>query len=184
MDKQSTTPSFDRDRWLSILEKMSGALSKDGSPVELCLIGSAACLFAGMELRTTEDLDIWQPSSDFDLIELKKAAEESGLSFNPKQILSPDLPYLQLLDPGIVQVGEFLPVRMFKIGRLIISRPPIENLIASKLTRAAPKDIQDIQFLHQHFRPDLAKIKNIVSEFPSSARDTATENLVYLEILK
>lgn len=184
MDQESNTPTLDRDRWMLILEQIASALGKEGPPLQLCLIGSAACLFAGMELRTTEVLNIWQPSSDFDLIELKHAAETSGLSFNPKGILAPDQPYLQLVDPGIVQVGDFTPVRIFKIGRLIISRPPIENIIASKLTRANAKDIEDIQFLRHHFQPELTEVKNIILAFPKGKRDIATENLVYLEILQ
>ncbi len=169
---------------MHILEQIARELGKEGPPLQLCLIGSAACLFAGMELRTTEDLDIWQPSSDFDLVELKHAAETSGLSFNPTGILAPDQPYLQLVEPGIVQVGKFDPVRIFKIGRLIISRPPIENIIASKLTRANSKDIEDIQFLHHHFQPDLMAVKKIIHTFPQAKKDIATENLVYLEILQ
>ena len=184
MNQESTTPTFDRDRWMLILEQVASELGNERPPLQLCLIGSAACLFAGMELRTTEDLDIWQPASDFDLIELKHAAETSGLSFNPKGILAPDQPYLQLVDPGIVQVGNFTPVRIFKIGRLIISRPPIENIIASKLTRATSKDIEDIQFLRHHFQPDFTEIKHIVLTFPKAKRDIATENFVYLEILQ
>ena len=167
-----------------ILEQIASELGKEGPPLQLCLIGSAACLFAGMELRTTEDLDIWQPTSDFDFVELKQAAESSGLSFNPKGFLAPDQPYLQLVDSGIVQVGNFTPVRIFKIGRLIISRPPIENIIASKLTRATSKDIADIQFLHHHFQPDLTEIKKIILTFPQGKQDIATENFVYLEILQ
>lgn len=165
------------------LESVAEALGNEGQPVQLCLIGSAACIFAGMELRTTEDLDIWQPSSDFDLRELRDASEKAGLFFNPTGVLEPDQPYLQLVEEGIVQVGEFIPVRMFKIGRLIISRPPIENIIASKLTRADAKDIEDIQFLHQHFQPDLNRIKAVLATFPDAKREVAEENLVYLEIL-
>lgn len=166
------------------LESISIALGKDGSPVTLCLIGSAACVFAGMELRTTEDLDIWQPSSDFDLLELKRSAEAAGLIFNPTEFLEPDRAYLQIVEPGIVQVGSFEPVAMFRMGRLFITRPPAEYIIASKLTRADAKDIADINFLHKHYRAELAIVKAIVSGYPAAMRETAEENLVYLEILQ
>ena len=183
MPPESPTPVYDKERWMRSLESMARALGKEGPPVQLCLIGSAACIFAGMELRTTEDLDIWQPCSDFDLSELKNASEKVGLAFNPTGVLEPDQPYLQLVEAGIVQVGNFVPVRMFRIGRLILSRPPIENIIASKLTRADAKDIEDIQFLHQHFQPDLKLIKAVIATFPDAKREVAEENLVYLEIL-
>lgn len=183
MSPEPQTPAFDKDRWMRALESVAEALGKEGQPVQLCLIGSAACIFAGMELRTTEDLDIWQPASDFDISELRVASEKAGLSFNPTGVLEPDQPYLQLVDAGIVQVGNFEPVRMFRIGRLIISRPPIENIIASKLTRADTKDIEDIQFLYQHFQPDLDLIKTVIATFPDAKRELAGENLIYLEIL-
>ena len=166
------------------LEAMATALGKEGPSVKLCLIGSAACVFAGMELRTTEDLDIWQPSSDFDLLELRQAAEKAGLSFNPTEVLESGQPYLQIVEPGIVQVGPFQPVPMFRMGRLIVTRPPIENIIASKLARADAKDIEDIHFLQKHYQPDISLVKTIVSRFPDTKRKTAEENFVYLEILQ
>ena len=184
MPPESPPPAYDRERWMRALECLAQALGNDGPPVQLCLIGSAVCIFAGMELRVSEDLDIWQPSSDFDLAELKSAAETAGLSFNPTGILEPDQPYLQIVEPGIVQTGKFASVHMFRIGRLIVSRPPIENIIASKLTRADAKDIEDIQFLHKHYQSDIPTVKKIISSFPKPKRETAKENLVYLEILQ
>ncbi len=184
MPSESDIPAYDKDHWMCSLEAMATALGKEGPPVKLCLIGSAACVFAGMELRTTEDLDIWQPSSDFDSSELKRAAEAANLLFNPTDVLTPEKAYLQIVEPGIVQVGSFETVSMFRLGRLIITRPPIENIIASKLTRADAKDIEDIHFLHNHYQSDLSKIKAIISMFPDAKRETAEENLVYLEILQ
>jgi len=184
MPPESDIPTYDKERWMLALEAMATALGKEGPPVKLCLIGSAACIFAGMELRTSEDLDIWQPSSDFDLLDLKQAAEKAGLSFNPMDVLKPDQPYLQIIEPGIVQVGSFEPVSMFRMGRLIVTRPPIENIIASKLTRADAKDIEDIHFLQKHYQPDLSVVRSVISKFPEAKKETAEENLVYLEILQ
>ncbi len=184
MPPDSEMPAYDKERWMRALETMAIALGKDGPPVKLCLIGSAACVFAGMELRTTEDLDIWQPSSDFDLLELKRAAEVAGLIFNPTDFLEPGQAYLQIVEPGIVQVGSFEPVAMFRMGRLIVTRPPVENIIASKLVRADAKDIEDIHFLHKHYQADPALVKTVVSGYPAAKREVAEENLVYLEILQ
>lgn len=47
--------SLDGEAWMSLLEKVALALGKDGPPVRLCLIGSAACPFGGMEGRTSRD---------------------------------------------------------------------------------------------------------------------------------
>ena len=152
--------------------------------MRLCLIGSAACLFGGMDGRTSADLDIWKPASDSDRQELKLAAEKVGLLFDPKQTLEPDRPYLQLVEPGLTQLGEFEPVFIDRIGRLQLYRPPAENLIAAKLIRAEPKDLGDIRFLASRHRPDLKRVRQIVAEFTSYARERATENLVYLQVLE
>jgi hypothetical protein len=159
------------------------ALGNDGPPVKLCLIGSAVCLFGNMPQRTSRDLDIWKPASKYSITELKRAAEQAGLIFNPKDYLEPDGPYLQVVEPGIVQVGKFTPVLMETIGRLELYRPPIENIIASKLTRAAEKDIQDILYLVKTYQPDLAKVRRIAATFPPASRALARENLIFLDAM-
>jgi hypothetical protein len=175
---------LDGEAWSAVLADLSQALRQSGAPVRLCLIDSAACLFGGMDGRTSADLDIWKPASDFDRRELKLAAEKAGLLFDPKQTLEPNRPYLQLIEPGLTQLGAFEPVFIERIGRLQLYRPPAENLIAAKLLRAEPKDLSDIRFLLSRFRPELARIRKIIAEFTGPARERATENLVYLDVLE
>jgi hypothetical protein len=174
---------LDGEAWLAVIADLAQTLGKEGSPVRLCLIGSAACLFGGMDGRTSADLDIWKPASDYDRQELKLAAEKAGLLFDPKQVLEPDRPYLQLVEPGLTQLGDFEPVFIERIGRLQLYRPPAENLVAAKLIRAEPKDLGDIQFLVSRHRPDLQRVREIIAGFNAPARERATENLVYLEVL-
>ena len=173
----------DAAEWLAIIEKLAAALPPQGPPVRLCLIGSAACLLGGMEGRTSAALDVWQPESDYDRAELRVAAEQTGLLFDPKTTLEPARPYLQIVEPGLTQLGSFTPVLMDRFGRLEVFRPPIENLIAAKLIRAEPKDISDIRFLIAQHRPDAARIREIVAALPAESRARAQENLVYLEVL-
>jgi hypothetical protein len=175
---------LDGEAWSVVLTDVAQALGKDGPPLRLCLIGSAACLFGGMEGRTSSDLDIWKPASDYDRRELQDAAVKAGLLFDPKQTLEPDRPYLQLVEPGLTQLGEFEPVFIERIGRLHLFRPPVENLIAAKLIRAEPKDLDDIRFLVSRHRPDLNRVREIAARFHSPARERATENLVYLDVLE
>jgi hypothetical protein len=175
---------LDGEAWSAVLADLARALGKKGSPVRLCLIGSAACLFGGMDGRTSADLDIWKPASDYDRAELKPAAEKAGLLFDPKQIPEPGRPYLQLVEPGLTQLGVFEPVLIERIGRLQLYRPPVENLIAAKLLRAEPKDLGDIRFLMSRHRPEPARIRKVIAEFSGSARERATENLVYLDVLE
>src|SRR5437667_12686375 len=101
---------LDGEAWSAVVADLARALGNEGGPLRLCLIGSAACLFGGMEGRTSADLDIWKPASDYDRAELKTAAEQVGLLFDPKETLDPDRPYLQLVEPGLTQLGSFRPV--------------------------------------------------------------------------
>jgi hypothetical protein len=91
---------------------------------------------------------------------------------------------LQLVEPGLTQLGEFEPVFIERLGRLYLYRPPVENLIAAKLIRAEPKDLGDIQFLVGQHRPDLKHVRKIIAKFNPRARERATENLVYLDVLE
>ncbi|MGO9246052.1 MAG: DUF6036 family nucleotidyltransferase [Verrucomicrobiia bacterium] len=175
---------LDGEAWSAVLADLAQVLDKKGPPLRLCLIGSAACLFGGMDGRTSADLDIWKPASDYDRRELKAAAEKIGLLFDPKQTLDPDRPYLQLIEPGLTQLGTFEPVLIERLGRLHLFRPPVENLIAAKLIRAEPKDLGDIRFLVSRHRPDLRRVRKIIAHFSVKARERATENLVYLDVLE
>jgi hypothetical protein len=175
---------LDGEHWMAVLERLAKALPTEGPPLRLCLIGSAACLFGGMEGRTSADLDIWKPASDYDRLELSAATEAAGLLFDPKTTLEPDTPYLQLVEPGLTQLGDFVPVFVERLGRLHLYRPPVENLIAAKLIRAEPKDLEDIAFLISRHRPRLEHVRRIAAAFDQPARERAVENLVYLDVLK
>ncbi len=56
-----------------MLQRLADGLGSEGQPVRLCLIDSATCLFGGMDGRTSRDLDIWKPASDYDRGELARA---------------------------------------------------------------------------------------------------------------
>ena len=166
------------------MARLAEALGTDGPPLRLCLIGSAACLFGGMEGRTSRDLDVWKPASDYDRLELQRATETAGLQFDPKSWLEPVAPYFQIVEPGLTELGEFEPVLIDRLGRLHLFRPPIENLIAAKLIRAEAKGLADIRFLIGLHRPNAARVREIVGAFSSPARARAGENLVYLEVFE
>ncbi len=169
-------------QWFDLLERLASYLGREGSPVRLCLIGSSACLFGGMEARSSRDLDLWRPMSDYDRQELRQAAEAVGVLFDPKSALEPDRAYLQVIEPGIVEIGDFTPEPIDRIGRLHLFRPPIENLIASKLIRGDARDIADILFLQSLHRPDVDRIRSIVATFSAANRLRASENFVYLDL--
>jgi len=174
--------TLDGSQWLNLLERLASHLGKEGPPVRLCLIGSAACLFGGMESRTSRDLDVWQPLSAYDRQELREAAEAVGLLYNPRSALEPDRPYLQIVEAGVVETGPFEPVRVDRMGRLHLFRPPMENLIASKLIHGDARDIADVLFLQHQYHPDPGRIREIIAGFSASHRQRAEENLVYLNL--
>lgn len=173
---------LDRDQWLAKLVQIAANLGSEGPPIRLCVIGSVACVFGGMAARTTRDLDVWKPASDYDFMQLKQAVEGAGLAFDPKTTLEPGVPYLQLVEPGPTQVGDFSPVLIERFGRLELYRPPIEHLIASKLVRGDARDVEDIVFLAGKHSPDLAVIRGIVDSFKNPGKTQALENLVYLRL--
>jgi len=176
------TRGLDREQWLVVLTQLARFLDPSGPPIRLCLIGSVACVFGGMAARTSRDIDVWKPASDYDFMELHEAVEAAGLAFDPKTTLDPAKPYVQLVEPGPTQVGTFEPVLVEKIGRLEVYRPPIENLIASKLARGDARDVEDVIFLANKFQPSLAAVRSVAETFRNPGRRQALENLVYLEL--
>jgi hypothetical protein len=178
-----TPVGFNGEEWMDVLAALSRHLPPDGPPVSLCLIGSAACLFAGMPGRTSMDLDIWKPESHYDRLELMSAARSAGLAFDPKETLEPDTPYLQVVEPGLAEVGPFVPVLVDRLGRLEVFRAPPVNLIAGKLIRSEPKDLDDIRFLLARYPVGRDDVLSVIGQFSRENRMKALENAVYLEVL-
>jgi len=69
-----------------------------------------------------------------------------------------------------------------RLGRLEVWRPPIENLIVSKLIRCDAKDLSDIRFLISRHRPETKRIRDLIATLSPRSREQALENLVYLDI--
>ncbi|MGD0262925.1 MAG: hypothetical protein ABSD29_24435 [Verrucomicrobiota bacterium] len=173
-----------RDEWLEKLTLVDQSLQRQGATARLTLVGSAAGIFAGQPGRTSIDLDVWKPKSRYQFQALKKAVEEAGLLFDPKSTLEPDTPYIQLVEPGIAETGKFENTETLEqFGALHLERPPIANLIAAKLVRAEPRDLEDIAFLMSRYRPVRQDIEQAVNTMPRQAREKATENLVYLNTM-
>jgi hypothetical protein len=178
------TQKLNRDEWLAILERMAESLPQVGEPVRLCLVGSAACLLEAMPGRASRDLDVWQPASDFDRLELKRAVEAAGLLFDPRDVLEPERPYVQIITPEPSQTGTFIPVLWARMGRLHVYLPPWPNLIASKLARGDERDVEDVLFLAGRHRVTVESVAACADNMPEPARQQVLENLIYLRILK
>jgi hypothetical protein len=176
--------SLDRTGWIEKLLAIDESLVRQGGSARLMIIGSAIGIFAGQPERTSVDLDVWKPKSRYQLHALKKAVEDAGMLFDPKSTLEPDIPYVQLIEPGVAEIGKFEePEVLEQFQALTLERPPIANIVAAKLIRAEEKDLQDIAFLMQKYRPSEEDIKAAIHSMPKGARDRASENMVYLSTM-
>lgn len=96
---------LDGEGWTILLGELSEALGSEGPSVKLCLIGSAACLFGGMDGRTSGDLDVWKPASDFDRRELNGPQKRSGFCSIPNRASSPIDPIFNWSSPEYLSSG-------------------------------------------------------------------------------
>lgn len=188
---------LNEQQWRERLNAVADAM--DGHPARLCLIGSAAGIFSGqpsrtsMDLdvlacggRTSMDLDVYAPGSRYDDAVLRKAVEAAGLLFDPKGMIEPDRPYVQIVHEGIVRVGAFRDADTMGLHRskdLDVVSAPAANLVASKLVRGDTRDIEDIFYLMAKFAPPRTAVEAIVMSFPERQRLVAMENMVYLDIM-
>lgn len=178
MEPKSDAAGLNREQWIEKLD----AIGKK-TKAKLCLIGSAACIFSGMRGRTSIDLDVWNPKSRFDYQEFRAAVEEAGLLLNPTDEIV-EQPYIQIIEPGICQTGKFdETVKIMDTGGVEISRPPVENLIASKLLRCEQRDLEDIAHLSTTHNPERAGVEKAIRSMPAGAKNKALENMVYLDVI-
>jgi hypothetical protein len=181
MTKPFAIPGMTTSQWQAKLTELSKHLKH---PTQLCIIGSFVGMSLGQPDRRTIDIDILRARSKYLTDDLRQAAEKVGLMFNPKaEFLGEGQPYLQLVDEGLTQLGEFekaLPMERYENLELV--RPPLENVIAAKLIRSSSRDVDDITFLYAQTR-DKTAILEIIRGFPRVQREQATENSIYLEVV-
>jgi hypothetical protein len=182
MNNEPNPAALNSEQWAAKLAEIASHLEL---PASLCLIGSAAGMFSQQQ-RVSIDLDVWQKRSQFFYSDLKQACEKSGLLFNPKDEMEPNVAYIQLIDPGMVQIGDFDKTEpILRERNLVVERPPIENIIASKLVRMSEKDLEDVAFLVKRFGVTKEAVETVIQTFPRGhTRDQAVENLVYLDVLE
>lgn len=153
-------------------------------PTRLVLIGSSVGMWYGQAGRMTEDVDVWSPKSKVDLADIAQACEKAGIHFDPKDYDAPrDSLYLQMVTPGVVHVGKWkFEESMFRSGNLEVVHPPAENVIASKLVRAEPFDLDDIVYLMSRLDVSIGQVRGAVATLAGGARERAEENMVFLEL--
>lgn len=174
-------PGLDRGQWEEKLTAVGAALRAMEVEAEIEIIGAWPVIAAGMPGRTSLDLDVWMPGSKVDRGALRAACEAAGLDFDPLE--ETDRPYLQLIQPGIVQVPEHVPQTAGTWGGLKVTAPPPAALAAAKLTRAQPKDLADVAYLCRRHGIRREEVGDYVEKIGMrSDREAARENLVYLQL--
>lgn len=138
----------------------------------------------GLANRMTMDVDVWREGSMFDVGALKRACAAVGVAYDPRGFDEPDSVYIQMIDPGIVQVGVFdETVTILKAGNLEIRRPPVENVVASKMTRGDARDYDDCAFLLRKCNIPLSRVEKAIDSIEDDmARETAMENMQVLKL--
>lgn len=170
--------------WRAVQEALMRVGEHLKTPTRLVLIGSSVGMWYGQAGRMTEDVDVWSPRSKVDLADIAQACLKAGINFDPKGYdLERGGMYLQMITPGVVHVGKWKTEEaMFTSGKLQVVHPPAENVIASKLVRAAPNDLEDIVFLMSRLDISMDRIRTAVSTLQGLARETADENMVFLQL--
>jgi hypothetical protein len=176
-------PGLNKEQWLEKLILVDQSLQRQTGSAQLILMGSAAGILTGQPSRTSIELDVWKPGSQYQYQTLKTAVEEAGLLFDPK-IAEPDRPYFQMVEPGLTQLGKFETTECLEQFRVLrLERPPMANPVAAKLVRAEAKDLEDIAYLLSAYRPSRHDIEEAIQSMPREAREKSAENLVYLNAM-
>jgi hypothetical protein len=160
----------------------------------ICLIGSSASMMMGQQDRATEDIDVWSSASKYREAVLRRAVEDAGLLFDPRDE-DIDLPYVQVVHPGIVQVPGFDPETGLWFGdkqsellwageRLRLTAPPAEAIIASKMLRFEDRDITDSIWLMAARDVDAKAVIRAIRQLPPEKREDAEANFDVLKYIK
>lgn len=180
---------INRAQLVHTLEKMDGGAS---SAQTICVIGAAAILLLGHDARQTVDIEVWRAASTFIDPELKAITVAAGIGFDQRNE-RPSGAYLQIIDPGIVNLpamqGNDWPggqqSRVLWQGQhLKVVCPPPAILAASKLVRASDVDLEDVIYLMAQQRLTRQQIANAAQSFEGMDRQTITENLTILDVMR
>ena len=181
---------IDEKELKALLERIDGGLDTEKT---ICLIGSGATMLLGQPARGTGGIDIWAEASKITAPAFRVAIEGAGLQYDPKAEF-PSLPYVQIIHPGIVQVPGFDPLRrrwfkrpeqiVWRGGKLTVTCPPGEALIASKLMRGSDRDLEDCLWIIASQRLSAAAIIKAIKMLPPQARAEADANFEILNLTK
>jgi hypothetical protein len=174
---------FDRKRLMEIFEALGGALAK---PTTICVIGSSPGIALGQPERQTPDIDVWRQESSYDESAFQKACEQAGVLFDPRgEHLDPDVIYVQVIRKGIVNLPPGFGVELVgEFGSLRVVMPDPSLLVAAKLARGTPRDVEDAAWWMRERALTADDIRRSIGALPDPVqRETASENVVLVELV-
>lgn len=164
-----------------ILVSLGEALRK---PAKLTIVGSSAAMISGQEDRQTPDIDVWNPTSDFDVIDLRSACKASGILYNPTGDIGSNDIYIQILRPGITMFPEsFETIELGRYGNLTVDMPPPSLIIATKLARGTESDLEDVAWWVSNTSLSRSDVEEAITRIPQEDnREAAMENMVFVDL--
>jgi hypothetical protein len=174
---------FDRKRLLEIFDALGGALTK---PTTVCLIGSSPGIASGQPDRQTPDIDVWRGQSSYDETAFRKACEDAGILFDPRgEQLDPEAIYVQIIRKGLVNLpADFAVEVVGEFGNLRVVMPDPSLLVAAKLVRGTPRDVEDAAWWMRERALRADDIREAIGALPDPIqRETASENVVLVELV-
>src|ERR1700730_360693 len=173
--------TIDRARLVRIFAELGQRLA---SPAMICVIGSTPGMVLGQPDRQSQDIDVWEPHSQYDETQFRRACEELGLLYDPRSELDPDAIYVQIVRPGLVNLPQDFKVEVIgKYGALTVAMPEPALLSAAKLVRGDPRDIEDVAWWMKGAL-SVDEIRAAIGSLPDpSQREAANENIVLVELV-
>jgi len=154
-------------------------------PTTLLVVGSVPGILSGQPERGTGDVDVWMAASRYDRADLGRAVRAAGLEFDPGEWDEPRGAYLQLVRPGVAALPRGARDEpLARYGNLELRAPDPASLVAMKLARGEPQDLDDIAYLTSAREVKRAAVAEAVKGLPGDLRETARENMVLLDVIQ
>jgi len=173
---------IDRTKLIQIFEGLGASLA---TPATICLIGSSPGIASGQPDRQSMDIDVWRQRSSFDETEFRKACQNLGVLFDPRDELDLDAVYIQIVRPGVVRLpADFELEVLAQYGKLNVVMPAPALLSAAKLARGDERDIEDVAWWIKERALSLEDIRKAVDTLPDAGqREAADANMILVELL-
>lgn len=170
----------------NLFDRLDAAAGVVEEKVELILMGSGVVIHHGMPERATIDLDFWRTTAEIKEY-LKNLSKKVGIDFDPEDYRHREDPYIQWVSPGFVHMPVVETWRnsldlVWEGNAIVIKRPPVGVLLASKLGAGRDQDMDDIRYMIAAFPNWRSEIDQWIGDFSQEQQEDIRENMIYAEI--